>query len=148
MRAPMSFQQVQLLLIDGDDDEANYIEKILQKDQVNMPLTRVPDGKSALAILCGNDGYARLPRPYIILAVLPPLSMSIFQFLHHLHADPELRPSRVFVLADAASELDRDRRASPHIAGCILKSNLRQSPKAFANLLRGYAEFVELLPSQ
>lgn len=145
----MSFQQVQILLLsEGDNENVSYIQQILQEYQVNMPLAHAPDGWIALAMLCGNDGYLRLPRPYIILVVLPLLSMGVFEFLHHLRADPELRSSRVFVLADSAAESDSDKRLSPYIAGRILKSNLRQRPKAFVDLLRDYAEFVELLPRE
>src|SRR5687768_3836642 len=63
----MSNREVQILLVDDDDVDSEAIQRSFQCHKIANPIYRVSDGQEALAALRGEQGYALLPRPYMIL---------------------------------------------------------------------------------
>jgi CheY-like chemotaxis protein len=133
----------QILLVEADEVDAEYLKRQCKAHQLAHPITHVPDSATALATLRGEAPYPRLARPYLIVLELVLPGMSGIEFLHVLRQDDELKASIVFVLT--TSERDEDKMAAyaKNVAAYLLKRHIQQNFSAFANLLRLY-QMMEL----
>src|SRR4051794_22973039 len=100
----MQHQPVHILLVEDDYIDAENIIRFFQHHHVTNPYTHVIDGVDALNVLRGEGGYARLPRPYLILLDINMPRMNGLEFLQALRRDPELKRSVVFVLTTSTRD--------------------------------------------
>ena len=63
----MKSQIVHILLVEDDEIDAEAIVRGFQKQKIQNPITVVANGIEALSALRGEEGYARIPAPYLIL---------------------------------------------------------------------------------
>lgn len=139
----MSNNIVNILLVEDDEIDAEFIQRAFKNERIANPLIIESDGVDALDRLRGTNGKERLETPFLILLDLNLPRMDGLHFLKELREDPELRTSIVFILT--TSNLDRDRVAAyeKQVAGYILKENAGSDFVQLLKMLKHYWRVVE-----
>ena len=127
-----NYSEVTILLVEDDDIDAKSIERELRKLKLVNPLHRAKNGLEALQVLREKS---TVKRPYIVLLDLNMPVMNGLDFLHEIRADNELGDSIVFVLTTSSADEDRVAAYKEHVAGYIVKSNVKD----------GFPEVIEML---
>lgn len=134
---------VHVLLVEDDEIDAEIVIRSFSSLKIRNPITIAQDGIEALNILRGEDGYERLPRPYIILLDIKMPRMNGLEFLQAIRQDDELKPSIVFVLTTSDNEADmRDAYAS-HVAGYFLKQHAGDALLHLPTMMMQYWHLAE-----
>ena len=60
---------VSILLVEDDEVDAEAITRAFRRQKIGNPITIVSDGIEALNVLRGQNGYAKLPQPYLTQVV-------------------------------------------------------------------------------
>ena len=136
--------ELNVLLIEDDDVEAEAVLRSVRKHGLNMPIVIAGDGQEALDVLRDQHPQHSLARPYVILLDLNMPRMNGFEFLSELRADSDLSHSVVFVLTTSDNEIDKSRAYQDHVAGYMVKSTIGPQFRKLAQLLEDYREAVEL----
>ncbi len=139
-------KEVRILLVEDDDVDAKAVERGFSKLSLANPIYRATNGVEALALLRGNDQQHQLTRPYIILLDLNMPVMGGLEFLQTIREDINLQDSIVFVLTTSEADEDRVAAYREHVAGYIVKSNVRDSFTKLIEMLDRYWRVV-LLPT-
>lgn len=140
----MTEKTIHILLVEDDEVEAEAIVRAFKSQKIANPFTIVYDGIQALDILRGENGYEKLPRPYIILLDINMPRMNGIEFLQVLRKDDELKRSIVFVLTTSDRDEDKLAAYNEHIAGYLLKSRAGADFADLILLLGSYWRIVEL----
>ncbi|CAN5407066.1 response regulator [soil metagenome] len=143
----MSVRSIHMLLVEDDEVDAEAIVRAFRKQKIGNPFTIVPDGIEALQALRGEGGYARLPRPYLILLDINMPRMNGVEFLQALRQDTELKQSVVFVVTTSSRDEDVMAAYNEQIAGYILKSRVGEDFINLITMLDMYWRIVEF-PSE
>jgi len=139
----MPEKTVQVLLVEDDEVDAEEMLRSFDKLGISNPITVVPDGYAALSILRGEEGYERLPRPYIILLDLNMPRMNGLEFLQAIRSDDELRQSVVFVLTTSDDEADMEAAYASNVAGYFLKARTGEEFLDLPKMMTNYWRLVE-----
>lgn len=139
----MPDKQVQILLVEDDEVDVDFLLRAFAKANIANEITVARDGYEALEILNGEGGHQRLPRPYIILLDINMPRMNGLEFLHVLRQDAELASSVVFMLTTSSTQQDMLAAYDEHVAGYILKQNVGTEFLTLPNLLANYWRVVE-----
>lgn len=143
----MAGQHIHILLVEDDEIDAEAIMRGFYAQKIANPFTLVSDGVEALAVLRGESGQPRIPRPYIILLDINMPRMNGLEFLEVLRADPDLAQSVVFVLTTSNRDEDMMNAYNHQIAGYLLKSRAGKDFVDLIALLDSYWRIVEF-PSE
>ena len=100
----MDGKTVNILLVEDDEIDAEMVMRSLRKVRISNPITIARNGYEALNVLRGEDGYERLPRPYLILLDIKMPRMDGLEFLQAIRQDADLLQSIVFVLTTSSHE--------------------------------------------
>ncbi|ABS09945.1 MULTISPECIES: response regulator [Shewanella] len=141
MRAADQYQQVTILLVDDDDVDYMAVQRAMRQLRLLNPLVRARDGIEALAILTSLD---TIKGPYLILLDLNMPRMNGFEFLERIRSDPSLSSSVVFMLTTSSTDEDRMKAYSHHVAGYMVKTDIKDGFNNIFNMLEGYWRIVEL----
>lgn len=141
MRAADQYQQVTILLVDDDDVDYMAVQRAMRQLRLLNPLVRARDGIEALAILTSLD---TIKGPYLILLDLNMPRMNGFEFLERIRSDPSLSSSVVFMLTTSSTDEDRMKAYSHHVAGYMVKTDMKDGFNNIFNMLEGYWRIVEL----
>ncbi|MCS6240177.1 response regulator [Shewanella baltica] len=141
MRAAAQYQQVTILLVDDDDVDYMAVQRAMRQLRLLNPLVRARDGIEALAILTSLD---TIKGPYLILLDLNMPRMNGFEFLERIRSDPSLSSSVVFMLTTSSTDEDRMKAYSHHVAGYMVKTDIKDGFNNIFNMLEGYWRIVEL----
>lgn len=144
----MHDETVHILLVEDDDVDAELIERAFEKLKLANPITIVEDGIQAFQALRGEEGYERVPRPYLILLDINMPRMNGLEFLHQLRQDDELKRSIVFVLTTSNNEVDKTAAYTDHVAGYILKGAVGESILNLPLMMKNYWRIVEFPPDK
>jgi CheY-like chemotaxis protein len=139
----MPAKTVHVLLVEDDDVDAEEMLRSFDRLAISNPITVVPDGYAALNILRGEEGYERLPRPYIILLDLNTPRMNGLEFLRVIRNDDELRQSVVFVLTTSDNEADMEAAYASNVAGYFLKARTGEAFLDLPKMMTNYWRLVE-----
>jgi CheY-like chemotaxis protein len=148
MRKNMKSQVVHILLVEDDEIDAEAIVRGFQKQQIDHPITVVPNGIAALDALRGEGGYERVPAPYLILLDLNMPRMNGIEFLQALRQDAQLKSSIVFVLTTSNSDKDKLAAYREQIAGYLLKQRSGVNFIELVSMLDSYWRVVEFPPEE
>jgi len=140
----MARPPLHILLVEDDEIDAENVTRAFQRHQLTNPVTHVIDGVDALKVLRGEGGYARLPRPYLILLDINMPRMNGLEFLQALRRDPTLKHSVVFILTTSMQDEDIMTAYAAQIAGYLLKSKVSQEFLGFIKLLNLYNIIIEM----
>ena len=141
MSAVNQYQQVTILLVDDDDVDYMAVQRAMQQLRLLNPIVRARDGIEALSILTSVDG---IKGPYLILLDLNMPRMNGFEFLEQIRSDPSLSSSVVFMLTTSSTDEDRMKAYSHHVAGYMVKTDMKDGFNNIFNMLEGYWRIVEL----
>ncbi|ABN60032.1 response regulator [Shewanella baltica] len=141
MRAADQYQQVTILLVDDDDVDYMAVQRAMRQLRLLNPLVRARDGIEALSILTSLD---TIKGPYLILLDLNMPRMNGFEFLERIRSDPSLSSSVVFMLTTSSTDEDRMKAYSHHVAGYMVKTDIKDGFNNIFNMLEGYWRIVEL----
>src|ERR1700734_2385200 len=94
----MRDSEVSILIVDDDEIDARAVERALRQQRIANPVYTAVNGQEGLAMLRGEGGRAKVPRPYLILLDLNMPRMNGLQFLRELRGDSNFTESIVFVL--------------------------------------------------
>ncbi|MCU8106780.1 response regulator [Shewanella sp. SM101] len=141
MSAANHYQQVTILLVDDDDVDYMAVQRAMRQLRLLNPLVRARDGIEALTILTSLD---TIKGPYLILLDLNMPRMNGFEFLERIRSDPSLSSSVVFMLTTSSTDEDRMKAYSHHVAGYMVKTDMKDGFNNIFNMLEDYWRIVEL----
>jgi len=142
-----NYKEVNILLVEDDDIDAKLVEREFRKLKLANPIYRAKNGVEALEILQGKKGEQNtVTRPYIVLLDLNMPIMGGLEFLHAIRNDSLLEDSVVFVLTTSSADEDRVAAYHKHVAGYIVKSDVKDSFPKVIEMLDHYWQVV-LLPA-
>ncbi len=139
-------RSIHILLVEDDDVDAEAIVRAFRKQKIANPVTIVPDGLEALAVLRGEGDRERLPRPYLILLDINMPRMNGIEFLQELRKDAELERSIVFMLTTSNREEDKLAAYDEQIAGYLVKARAGEEFADLISMLNSYWRVVEFPP--
>ncbi|PCK07737.1 MAG: two-component system response regulator [Alteromonadaceae bacterium] len=137
-------QDVTLLVVEDDDLDAMAIKRSFKALKLLNPLIRAKDGVDALEYLRGENGKTKLNKPYIILLDINMPRMNGIELLEALRKDPELSDTVVFILTTSAADKDIMTAYSKHVAGYVVKSEIKSSFLEVIELVNCYWKIVAL----
>ncbi|QYJ79249.1 response regulator [Shewanella acanthi] len=141
MNTQDQYNQVTILLVDDDDVDYMAVKRAMQQLKLLNPVVRAKDGLEALSIL--SDPNA-IKGPYLILLDLNMPRMNGFEFLERIRSDPVLSSCVVFMLTTSKADEDRMKAYSHHVAGYMVKTEMKDGFNNILNMLEGYWRIVEL----
>lgn len=105
----MDLDQVEVLLVEDNDEDAELALRALRKHKLTNRLHRVADGAEALDFLFGRGAHAgrgKAARTRVILLDLKLPKLDGMEVLRAVKADPQLRSTPIVMLT--SSREDRD----------------------------------------
>ena len=139
----MAGRTVNVLLVEDNIVDQEGILRAFRMHRIANPVHIAVDGAEALALLRGDDGRPKLPRPFLVLLDLNLPRMTGIEFLKSLRADPELRDAIVFVLTTSKRDEDRVASYDLNVAGYMLKTDMGTSFSRAISLIDNYWKVVE-----
>ena len=139
----MNAKEVTILLVDDDKIVPMAIKRSFRQLKIVNPVIEARDGIEALQRLRGQNGYEKVPSPYLVLLDLNMPRMGGIEFLEELRCDPSLAQAIVFVMTTSEAEQDRMRAYDRNVAGYILKHRLGQGFIEALSMLEHYWRVIE-----
>ena len=136
-------QTVRILLVDDDEIDVEAIRRALRKHSMTNPIRVAKDGLEALAVLRGEAGFERLPRPYLVLLDLNMPRMNGLEFLEEIRRDPLLHDDIVFVHTTSDNSGDKRAAYKRNVAGYLVKSKMGKNSLNLTRMLDHYSRIVE-----
>ncbi len=109
------------LLIEDDDDHAEFLTRALKRARPTNQVDRMSDGAQALAYLRGEGEHAGRPTPDVILLDLKLPKVDGHEVLAGIKSDPALFTIPVVVLTTSDAESDRARAYAHHANSYLVK---------------------------
>ena len=134
----MSGEAAHVVLVEDDDVDVIAMKRAFRSLGVAHRIQTVRSGRSALQMLRAGQ----IQRPCVILLDLNLPSMSGFEFLEELRADPVLFSTPVFVYSTSADERDVTSAYRLRIAGYIVKPVSQPKLIEVAQMLSSYWNVV------
>jgi CheY-like chemotaxis protein len=139
-----------ILFADDSEDQALILEGAFQQAGWSVPLTRVVDGKMAIAYIDGAGEYAdrkKYPYPRFLLLDLWMPEVNGFEVLKWVRTHPRHRRLPIFVLTSEHRQ-QMAKMAYDLGANCLLPKpkNFEETIK-LAEGLRSYLEVIQMPPA-
>lgn len=138
-KTPKWADPVTLFVVDDDDVDVMGIERALKKLKKDNPVIRAKDGLEGLSML--QDG--QIPKPFLILLDINMPRMNGINMLKKVRVDKELSDSIVFMLTTSQDQNDKMSAYKQHVAGYIVKRQMRDSFVGVMDMLDHYWNTVE-----
>jgi CheY-like chemotaxis protein len=136
-----------IFLIEDDEVDRMAVRRALRDVGIRPTVIEASDGIEALEIIDGKSGTLRPESPFVILLDVNMPRMNGHEFLEALRArnhDPMYRDAVVFMLTTSHAESDIRKAYAHHVAGYLVKDDYDKGLVPVVNLLKTYAESVEL----
>lgn len=140
MSKDLSYNQVNILLIEDDEIDAEIVRRAFKQLRIANPVTRARHGQEGLDILRNNT----IDKPRIVLLDLNMPVMNGFEFLDAIRDDDDIKDTVIFVLTTSKSQADLLAAYKKNIAGYIVKSELDSGFESLINMLTSYWRIIEL----
>jgi CheY-like chemotaxis protein len=140
----MPGRQVNILLVEDDEIEAEAVIRSFQKHALPNPITVAQDGIEALGILRHQTHWRA--NPYMILLDLNMPRMSGIEFLQEIRRDAHLKRSIIFVLTTSNRDEDKIAAYNHQVAGYLVKSQLGDDFQRLTEILHIYWQTIEFPP--
>jgi CheY-like chemotaxis protein len=137
---------VSIVIVDDDEVDVRAIQRGLKQQRISNPVYVATDGRQGLAMLRGEEGQPKIPRPALIVLDLNMPRMSGLEFLDELRADSELGESIVFILTSSNADEDKSAAYRHHIAGYVVKSDAGVSFLKAVQMVQKYVLCVQFPP--
>lgn len=129
---------VTVLLVEDDDIDAETVVRSFNKLKIGNPVRHARDGEEALEILRGENGFAPIDGPYVVLLDLNMPRLNGHDFLTEIRNDPMLDQTVVFVLTTSSAEEDCHKAYKKNVAGYIVK---QEAGKGFIEAVKMLEQF-------
>jgi CheY-like chemotaxis protein len=139
----MAGRTVNVLLVEDNIVDQEGILRAFRMHRIANPVHIAVDGAEALALLRGEDGRPKLPRPFLVLLDLNLPRMTGIEFLKSLRADPDLRDAIVFVLTTSKRDEDRVASYDLNVAGYMVKGDVGAGFLRLVEMLEHFWRVVE-----
>jgi two-component system, chemotaxis family, response regulator Rcp1 len=116
-----SAHPVQVLLVEDSPDDADLMVEALREGSLDLCISRVEDGESAVAFLRRQAGFEAAPRPDLILLDLYLPRKNGLEVLADLKGDPDLRLIPVVLLTSASDDRVFLAAYDLHANCCVVK---------------------------
>jgi CheY-like chemotaxis protein len=144
----MTDSEVSILIVDDDEIDARAVERALRQQRIGNPVYTANNGREGLAMLRGEEGREKVPRPYLILLDLNMPRMNGLQFLQELRGDSSLTDSIVFVLTTSQADADKAAAYRQHVAGYLQKPDADSDFIKAIQMLERFVISVQFPPPQ
>lgn len=134
---------VNLLLVEDDEVDVQGLKRAFAKSRIGNPITVARDGIEALELLRGENGRAKLAKPYLVLLDLNMPRMNGLELLEIIRADEDLKSTLVFMITTSKAEEDKQRAYGHNVAGYIVKQDPANTFMQAVALLEHYWKIVE-----
>lgn len=142
----MAKQSLQILLVEDDEIDAEYLIRGFQRQGFESSITVAGNGLEALHYLRCQTQQDQLTHSRIIITDINMPLMNGIELLQTLRGDPALRRSVVFVLSSSDLEADKIAAYQYQAAGYLLKADLDRKLPQFFRLLESYQLMVKFPP--
>jgi CheY-like chemotaxis protein len=142
----MTDSEVSILIVDDDEIDTRAVERALRQQRIVNPVFTASDGQEGLAMLRGEGGRSKVPRPCLILLDLNMPRMNGLQFLHELRGDSSLTDNIVFVLSTSRADEDKAAAYRQHIAGYLEKPDTGADFLRAVQMLKSFVLSVQFPP--
>jgi len=139
----MPWRNINVLLVEDDDVDAEYIVRSMRELGFPNPITIVANGLEAIHVLRGDEAHKPLPRPYAILLDLYTPTMNGLEFLEAVRHDKELSSSVIFVVTNSDRENDKKVAYEKRVAGYFLKERVFDDMRRLPQFLTSYFRLSE-----
>jgi len=112
---------VRILLVEDSPDDADLMVEALKGSNLNLRVTVVEDGETAIDYLFGNGEYAGTPRPDLILLDLYLPRKNGHEVLAELKEDRLLRRIPVIIMTSSENEKAILKAYDLHANCCVCK---------------------------
>jgi chemotaxis family two-component system response regulator Rcp1 len=112
-------EPIEILLVEDSPGDVRLTREAFKDAKVHVNLNVAPDGADAMAFLNREGGYAKAPRPDLILLDLNLPKKDGREVLEEIKESPTLKSIPVVVLTTSASEVDILRSYKLH-ANCYI----------------------------
>lgn len=109
------------LLIEDDDDHAEFVTRTLSRCHIGNRLERLRDGASAVDYLMAARSGTDRGLPHLILLDLKLPKLDGHEVLERIKSEPALQSIPVVVLTTSDTELDRRRAYERHANSYLVK---------------------------
>ncbi|OPY68639.1 MAG: Response regulator rcp1 [Syntrophorhabdaceae bacterium PtaU1.Bin034] len=141
-------KRMHILLIEDNPGDVTLIEEILKDSRTRNALHVARDGEQATKFLRRMDGYAKAPRPDVIVLDLNLPRKNGRELLQEIKSDPDLKSIPIVVLTSSESEEDITRSYELQ-ANCYITKPVELAQ--FTRVVRSMADFwftIVKLPSK
>lgn len=138
----MKSSPVTILLVEDDDIDAMTVKRGLAATNILNPLVRAHDGVEALEMLLGTHGKTKLSPPYLLLVDIRMPRLDGLGLVRAIRSNPILQRTVVFMLTTSDSDRDQAAAYDAHVAGYIVKTNVRDHFIRLAHMLEYYLMIV------
>jgi CheY-like chemotaxis protein len=142
----MATPTVSIMIIDDDEIDVRALTRGLIQQRISNPVYVAKDGTEGLAMLRGDQGQPKIPRPALIVLDLNMPRMTGLEFLQELRADSTLADSIVFILTSSNADEDKTAAYKHHIAGYVVKSDAGVSFLKAVQMVQKYVLCVQFPP--
>lgn len=140
----MTSREVTFLLVEDDEVDVLCIKRAFKELKISNPMIVAGNGLEGLSILRGEDGFEKLPRPFIVLLDLNMPKMNGIEFLDVIRSDPDLKTSVVFVMTTSQHDRDRVSAYERNVTGYVVKRNATETFNQAMGMIDHYWRVVEL----
>jgi CheY-like chemotaxis protein len=142
----MATPAVSIMIIDDDEIDVRALTRGLTQQRISNPVFVAKDGTEGLAMLRGEQGQPKVPRPALIVLDLNMPRMTGLEFLEELRSDSDLADSIVFILTSSNADEDKAAAYKHHIAGYVVKSDAGVSFLKAVQMVQKYMLCVQFPP--
>lgn len=142
----MKMPNISVLMVEDDEIDRMAVKRAFRDLNVTADIVEAQDGREALNILKGEDGYAQPNKPFLILLDLNMPQVSGIEFLKELRSpdmDPVHRNAIVFVLTTSMADRDIEQAYAYNIAGYLVKSDYDGGLASIVKMLTAFSQVVE-----
>lgn len=114
-------EQVHFLLVDDDEDHAEFVQNAFDQSGTDSRITPLHDGVEALSYLRREPEFVDAERVDVVLLDISMPGLSGHEVLREIRKDPRMNAVPVVILTSSDSEEDRRRAYEAHANSYIIK---------------------------
>lgn len=119
MKLPI--EPMHILLVEDDEDHAEFIKRILQRADPDITLIRVKDGAEAVSFILQRPPYQNRSLPALVILDLKLPKKSGHEVLEEIKAHSTYKSIPFVVLTTSDAEVDKERAYSHHVNSYLVK---------------------------
>ena len=119
MKLPI--EPLHILLVEDDEDHAEFIKRILQRADPEVTLIRVKDGAEAISFILQKSPYQNRRLPALVILDLKLPKKSGHEVLEEIKSHSSYKSIPFVVLTTSDADIDKERAYSHHVNSYLVK---------------------------